>query len=113
MLTKDALLKLGQRRIEKRDLPGIGEVYMRSLSESEWSQFQRDSMDLTTGTVSQEGIQTAKARLIVLVLADEQGNRIFANSDLPAINAMDAKVVASIYAACEEFCGVLGDEGKN
>jgi len=113
MLTRDELLAVGRRRIEKRDLPGIGEVYMRSLSEAEWSQYQQDSMDLDTGKVSQDGLQTAKARLVALVLSDQDGNRVFKNADLPEINAMDAKVVGAIYDACEEFCGVLGGAEKN
>lgn len=113
MMTRDELLSVGKRRIEKREVPGIGEVCLRSLSEAEWSQYQRDSMDLEKQTVSAEGLLTAKARLISLVVADEQGTRLFKNADLELLNAMDARVVGDLYAACEDFCGVMGDEGKN
>ena len=113
MITKDALLKAGKRRVAKVDVPQIGEVYMRSLSEAEWSRYQQDSVDLDTGKVTPAGLQTAKPRLIALVLADEAGERLFKNSDLQQIAEMDAKVVNRLYEACEAFCGVTGDGEKN
>lgn len=113
MLTKDALLEAGKRRVQKSHVPGVGDVWMRSLSEAEWSRYQQDSVDLETGRVTQEGLQTAKPRLIALVAADENGNRLFKNADLPLIAEMDAKVVNRLYEACESFCGVTGGDAKN
>lgn len=112
-MDKDTLLKKGQRRTGKATIDGLGEVCLRSLSEAEWSAYQRDSVDLTTGQVTAQGLSTAKPRLIALVVAKEDGARLFSNADVPAIQEMDAAVVNKLYDACEKFCGVLGDDAKN
>lgn len=113
MLTKDALLAKGKRRMAKVEVDGLGEISCRSLSEAEWSQYQRDSIDLRTGQVTPRGLATAKARLIALCVSDENGERVFGNGDLAAINEMDAKVVAALHAACEKHCGVNEADAKN
>lgn len=95
------------------EVAGLGEIGCRSLSEAEWSQYQRDSIDLKTGQVTHRGLATVKARLIALCVCDEAGERVFGNGDLNAINEMDAKVVAALHAACEKHCGVNEADAKN
>ena len=113
MLTKATLLEAGRRRTTTAEIDGLGLVHLRSLSEAEWSQYQRDSIDLKTGSVTPRGLATAKARLIALCVADVAGERLFANSDVEAINQLDAKLVAALHAACEQHCGVVETAAKN
>lgn len=103
MLTKDALLERGKRRVEKVNVAGVGEVWMRSLSEAEWSQYQADSVDPETGRVTAAGLINAKRRIVALVLCDEVGNRLFKNSELAMIAELDASLVGSLADACEKF----------
>lgn len=113
MLTKDTLLQAGKRRTTTAEIDGVGLVHLRSLSEQEWSQYQRDSIDLKTGSVTPRGLATAKARLIALCVSDVAGERLFANTDVEAINQLDAKLVAALHAACEQHCGVVETAAKN
>lgn len=112
-MDKAALLLKGQRRTAKVSVPGFGEVHLRSLSEKEWAAYQRDSIDLKTGQVTAHGVATAKPRLIALCVVDEKGDRVFGNSDVPAISEMDAAAVNKLYEACEKFAGVTDEEAKN
>ena len=111
-MDKAAMLLKGKRRTGKTEVPGFGEVYLRSLSEAEWAAYQRDSIDFRTGQVTANGIATAKPRLIALCVTDEKGERVFSNVDIPTIGEMDAKAVNTLYEACEKFAGVT-DEAKN
>ena len=111
-MDKASLLAKGKRRTAKVTVDGFGELHVRSLTEAEWAAYQRDSIDFRTGQVTANGIATAKPRLIALCVCDEKGERVFGNSDVPAILDMDAKAVNALYEACEQFAGVT-DTGKN
>ena len=52
-----------------------------------------------------ERLQDATRRLIALCVVDEDGKRIFSNSDLSAIANLDSYISSRIYDACQEHCG--------
>lgn len=98
-----------QRRYGTFDLPVSGlTVRYRSLSESEFAQFEMDAYRR-----GDEGLETdedklasTRERLIILCLCDGEGNRLLNDGDLDAVGQLDAGDTGALYDVLKEHCGI-------
>lgn len=90
------------------DLPVSGlTVHLRSLSEREWSWYLEALLPaarMQNRTPSQEMISEAGRRLIVLSLADAEGNRLLENSQTGDVSDWDSVDVGVLQEAALAHC---------
>ena len=106
--TREAILSKTTRRYATIELPEVGEVRVRSLTERERSICELKAVEDT---------QNFRATLIAMTLVDEDGDRLFTDSDVVTIGEIDSAVTGAIVTKIEEHCQVIGpsveDEVKN
>ena len=104
--SREALLKLCERRYSTIDIPERDiSIRIQSLSEAEKSQYETCLIAKNGRGIMRERLQDATRRLIALCVVDEEGKRIFSDSDLSAIANLDSYISSRIYDACQEHCG--------
>lgn len=90
------------RRLEQYNLDGIGIVWIRSLTEGELSRA------LAKTTIPEERIE-----LIKQMVVDENGNRMFRESDDELISSLPAEISAPLYDACNRHLFTMTTAKKN
>lgn len=104
--SREALLKLCERRYSTVEIPERDiSIRIQSLSEAEKSQYETCLIAKNGRGIMRERLQDATRRLIALCVVDEDGKRIFSDSDLSAIANLDSYISSRIYDACQEHCG--------
>ena len=104
--SREALLKLCERRYSTVEIPERDiSIRIQSLSEAEKSQYETCLIAKNGRGIMRERLQDATRRLIALCVVDEEGKRIFLDSDLSAIANLDSYISSRIYDACQEHCG--------
>lgn len=112
MLTREQLLQATKRRFKILDVPHLGPVKIRSLTERERARFEADNLAvMDTEDTETEGLQLAKRRLIVLCVCDGDGNPILTPADVEALGDMDGAITGFLFDECKRFVG-LGADGK-
>jgi hypothetical protein len=110
LATREELLsKLGRakRRYREIHLPVSDlTVRIRSLTEGELSSYQRKLFAKGGRGLDPTALRTANRRLFALCLVDEQGNRLFSDSDVDTMVEMDSMDSGKLYEACSEHCGI-------
>ncbi len=104
-LSKDAILKAEDRPIECFDVPEWGgEVLLRKWSAADTMAFE----DVTT----QEGeaSRTAFAFAIYLSVVGDDGQRLFDESDVPALMQKGAKPLQRVFRKIRDMNRLGGDE---
>ena len=110
-LTREALFEKAKPRYSVVDVPNIGTVGIRSVSELRQS--QRDSSfydDL--GKPKQDIYEKTRAFAFVDQLMVDDSTPMFSETDIPAILDMDVAIVRPLYQAIKDFNND-GAEGKN
>jgi hypothetical protein len=110
MLTRETLLQPMARKF--RDVPlSNGETdRIRNLNELELAQFRTatlvkdDKGELQTDLAK---VRTQPRRLIVMCSVDADGNPKLSESDIPALGKVDGRIIAELYRACQEHCGLV------
>ena len=104
--SREALLKLCKRRYSTVEIPERDiSIRIQSLSEAEKSQYETCLIAKNGRGIMRERLQDDTRRLIALCVVDEEGKRIFSDSDLSAIANLDSYISSRIYDACQEHCG--------
>ena len=105
LTTKEQLLSRKVRRYTVCNVAETGDSFrIQSLTEKEKSEYEAGMMS-KTGAVSRDRMVDAYRRLFVLCVVDESGNRIFSDSDLDALEQVDAIIVARVFNVAHEHCG--------
>ena len=91
MLNRDDILKVVDLDVKTVEVPEWnGSVNVRGLTARE-----RDSFEASIGQSA--NLDNLRARLVVLCLVDEEGKRIFKDSDANALGAKNAQVVNKLF----------------
>lgn len=109
LIGRDALLGPPKRRFAKIDVPDLGAVRIRSLTELERSRIEASMRD-KKGGLSGSKLLDLKCRMIVECVVDESGNPIFTSRDIPQLNQQDSKVTNAIVDAIQAHCGWSDDD---
>ena len=106
LASRDQLVALCQRRYIEIEIPEANlNVRLQSLSEKEKSDYETKLISKNGRGILKDRLADATRRLICLCVVDENGNRLFQDSDLDVIANMDSFVSSRIYEACQEHCG--------
>ena len=105
MLTKEAILKADDLDITAVDVPSWGgQVYIRTMTGGE-----RDGFEQAVSDANKAGkldIRGLKVKLVVLTLCDENGARLFSESDTAALLAKSSKALNSLFIAAQKINGL-------
>ena len=111
VLSKDAILGATDLPLERVEVPEwSGAVYLRTMTGAE-----RDAFDAEVLSAPDRHIN-ARARLVIRVLVDADGNRLFADADAEALGAKSAAALNRLFdAACRlnGFGDAVEDAEKN
>lgn len=88
---------------------GSASVTVRTLTAAE-----RDLFDasLSAGQSGRRDLDNVRARLLVLALVDDAGDRLFADGDADALGKKSSLVLARLFAVASRLNGIgqVGDE---
>lgn len=108
MLTRDKLLGSFQRRYRTVETP-IGEVRIQNLNEGEKSLWQ-DAQRGKDGNLIPGWVGKSRRRIIVYCVVDDEGKRVFADSDIEKLKDVDSGVTGAIADACMDHIGLAAGE---
>lgn len=94
-----------KRKIEAVEIEGET-FYVRTLSGAE-----RDGYDYETHVLLQKNlpvVQNFKGRLLCRAICDEQGNRLFTDSDAETLGGFDPSIVNALYVAASRLAKLDG-----
>lgn len=106
ILTRDDILRADDIQAEIVDVPEWGgQVRVKGLSGTERDRFEQDSID-QRGKANKLNLANIRARLLVLCLVDEQGNRLFQRSDIDLLGQKSAVALNRVFEAARRLSGL-------
>ena len=110
MLDRKAILAKKDIKIEPVKVPEWGgSVFVKSLNGEERDDFE-NSMWEGRGEDRKENMNNLRARFIVLVVCDEEGNRIFSDADAPAVGKKNAAILNKIFTVGQRLSGMTKED---
>lgn len=104
LLNKDSILAAADFKYVEHDVPEWnGSVRLRGLSAAE-----RDEFEATLG-ISQD-LTNMRARLVVSCMVDENGQRIFKNSEAKALGDKNATVINRLFESVRKLSGMADED---
>lgn len=105
-LSRQAILDAPDAVIEKVNVPEWGDdIYIRAMTG-----FERDDFE---ASVRRNGVMVFtnyRAKLLVRVLVNENGTRIFTDQDARALGKKNAKIINRLFDKASELSGMSDDE---
>ena len=105
LTSRNDLLARCKRRYNTVSIDGM-QFRLQSLSESEKSRFEKQVINKKTGEV----YMSARRRLLITMLVDEEGEPLLSGSDLDLLGEMDGAIVAKLFDAASEHAGFTNSE---
>lgn len=110
MLTKDQIFEIKDLQVELVDVPEWGgQVYVRGMSGSERDAFEASVVDLR-GSTQKVNMQNIRARLVSLTACDQEGNRLFSDSDIIELGKKSAIALQRIFDVAQRLSGLSKEE---
>lgn len=105
LATRESLLANTARRFEIFELPDGSKVRVRSLTELERQKYELASLS-KKGELLQSRLLTMKCRLIVLCIVDADGNPVFTDADVSALQEQDSQLTNALADVCQHHAGI-------
>ena len=103
ILSKEAILESNDGARELVEVPEWGgSVWIRSMTGTERDRFE-DGLTDANGNVSIEGI---RARLVCMTACDQDGKRMFADSDASMLGLKSAKALNRLARVAQRLSGL-------
>ena len=105
LTSRTDLLGRCKRRFHTVSIEGM-QFRLQSLSESEKSRFEKQVINKKTGEVH----MSARRRLLITMLVDDDGQPLLSGSDMDLLGEMDGAIVAKLFEAASEHAGFSNTE---
>lgn len=109
-VTRDMLLARVPRRFKDVQVPGLGKVRIRSLTEAEVQKIEQPNYRIKgkTGTaaVNLDKLADQTLRYIAAAVVDGNGDAILSNADVDDLRQKDKGMIDFLYREIESFCGL-------
>lgn len=110
LLSRDALLRATALPTETIQIPELGgAIVVRGLSGTERDAYET-SLFMQKKGKRVENMQNARARLVVLCVVNDAGERVFTAADVPAVGAMRADILDRIFTVAKKLSGLSDDD---
>lgn len=95
ILSKAAILAANDKKTITVDVPEWnGSVVIRVMSGTERDRFEAEFVN------GNKSVDMVRAKLVAKCLCDEEGNRLFAEQEIPALGEKSAAVLDKLFTAC-------------
>lgn len=96
-------------RVERVQVPEWGgEVCVREMTAGERDRWDAWQIDHT----GPDRFNDLRARLLVTVLCDDAGARLFSDTDIEHVSRMPASIITRIWSVAVDLAGLTGDQEK-
>lgn len=110
MLTKDQILGIKDLQIEKVDVPEWGGyVFVRGMTGAERDSFEASVVDIR-GSSQKINMVNVRAKLVSLTACDEEGNRLFEDSDIIELGKKSALALQKVFDVAQRLSGLSKEE---
>lgn len=109
LLNRDAIFAVDDHKTEDVHVPEWGgTVRVKSLTGKERDQFEASLVDKKTGQASK--FANARARLVVMTVVDEHGNRMFSLDDIGQLGGKSAAALTRVFDAARKLSGMTDED---
>lgn len=111
-LTREEILEADDREydtVEVDEWKRGGKVRIRSITTGERTTYEQSCI-VQKGSDRQLNLRRAREKLLVLMICDEEGNRIFAEDDIRALGKKNAKPIDRIFDKCQKLAGLSKED---
>lgn len=110
ILKRDAILATEDLKKELVKVPEWGgEVYVRCMTGTERDAFESEAYNVKGKNV-EINKDNFRSRLLVRVLVDEKGERLFSDQDVSALGAKSAKTLDRLFTVAMKVNGLSKDD---
>lgn len=118
ILGKADILQAQDLQIELVDVPEWdGQVYVRCLTGAERDRFEEGSLRNAGSKAQSVVLANMRARLCALAICDENGARLFSDSDVAKLGEKSAQALNRVFEAAARLSGItqqdIEDLSKN
>ena len=113
MLTREQILKVDDIQIEKVEVPVWHDhVFVKGLTGEERDAFEISIMRFEPGEKSGEKpktipiLENMRAKLCVMTICNEKGERLFKDQDVPALGRKSADALDTCYTVAQRLSGL-------
>ena len=114
VMDRDGILQSEDRQFEVVDVPEWGpgaQVRVSSLSGSERDTFEA-SITVRRGTDVTVNLVNARAKLVVLTVVDDEGNRLFTDDDVFEVGKKNALALNRLFEVAQRLSGLTEEDVK-
>ncbi len=111
-LTRDDILNISDAEVQEVHVPEWGEhscVRLRSLTGAERDRFEASIVD-TKGKATRIRLEDMRAKLLVLVMVNAEGKRLFRNREYNLLGQRNAKVLDRLFGIAQEMNGLKAED---
>ncbi len=110
ILTRDAILQAQDLPRELVEVPPWGgSVYVRALTGAERDAFETSIVE-QRGKSTKMNLKNIRAKLVALTVVDEEGNRIFSDSDASALGKKSAAALDKVFEVAQRLSGLRPED---
>jgi len=110
ILDRETILEaddLNRRRVQVPEWSG--EVLVRALTAAERDAFEADCLQDDQSTVD---LANVRAKLVARTVVDEEGDRVFRDSDVDALGRKSGAAVNRIWRVASELSGITEEDAE-
>jgi len=105
-LTRDQILNADDLKYEEMDTPEWGGVVrLKVMTGIERDDFEQSVFDMK-GKDTKVNLKNFRAKLLVKVIVDEAGKRVFEEADIERLSLKNSKVLDKLFNKAQEINGI-------
>lgn len=112
LFNKDALLGPSKRRYAVVAIANLGNVRLQSFTQGQRAKLEM-SMIGKDGQLNPTKAVDFKCRMIVEAAVDDDGNQLYANSDIDHLRQQDSQIINDLCDEIEKHCGFSKADVEN
>jgi hypothetical protein len=102
-ITREELLKLSDRKVEKVEVPEWGgHLYVRNMTAAERVEYDHWIL----GPDGMPAIEGVRVKLAIMTCCDEKGERLFKREDYPTLSERDGAAITRIFNVSLHLSGM-------
>lgn len=110
-LSRDQILEADDLDREQVDVPEWGgPVYVREMTAAERDAFEAEILDRKSDGEVEVDLQNIRARLLVRVLCDEDGDRLFDDADIEPLSRKSGAVMGRLFQVAQKLNGLTAQD---